>query len=85
MLKQGFKQTIKGTEVTCVECVNDMNKCFRLKEMLDLNVFWIFSQHELCVSVASFKKLETSFPCLYSTSSLSYHFEILKKYSSKLP
>ena len=31
-------ETVKGPEATCVEIATDMEKCFRLKDMLNFNV-----------------------------------------------
>ena len=33
---------VKGAEATCVEIAIEMKKCYRLKDMLNFNVLWIF-------------------------------------------
>ena len=33
------ERTVKDAETTCVEIASEMKKCFRLKDMLNFNVF----------------------------------------------
>ena len=40
--KSNIQQVTKSAEAICVEIATEMKKCFRLKDMLNFNVFWNF-------------------------------------------
>ena len=50
-----FKGLVKGADATRMKIIERVKKCFRMKDILDLNVLWNFQVMWTCISSIIYK------------------------------